>query len=186
MSTSTAKKNRATLTQREIDSLVKAFSRIEARGRAVDYERAKWADRVAGLCGLYSRRVMTEQLGLSPSTAGAYLRRLEDLGVIPDREVWIAVGWPRVRQIARLDQASRAAAVSRVLDARDSAGVVSDTRVREILSPFVDTAAPSKKEESESPNGVSRALEELKYLVETYELPGYTLPPKVAEVLKNL
>lgn len=183
MMTAATQTNRAKLTDREVESLIKALNRIETRGRRADYDLAKWAQRIAGICGLYSRKVMVEQLKLEPSQANSYLRRLEDLEAVPDQDVWVAANWTWVRKIAKLDRSNRAIVATRVLEARNSNGITSQARIREILAPFVATPARTHDEEQ---NGVARALEELKYLVETYDLPGYVVPDEVADILNKV
>ncbi len=181
MSTSTIERE---LSQNTIGALIKAFEKIEIRGRGVDYDLARWGKRVFDLCGLGSRRTMTDQLGLSGGKAAACLRRLEDLNVVQDRKVWIAVCWSRVRQIAKIDKASRAAVISRILSACGPSGITPDARANEILAPFV-TPKP-RQDEGRGKNGVARALEELAYLLENYDLPGYTPPEEVVEILNNI
>lgn len=167
------------LTSRQINSLKRALDKIERTGRRSDYDLAKWAQRVSDQFGLRAYRVMVDQVGVYPSRARAYLRRLECLQVIPDLDVWIAVGWSRVSQIARLDEGVRSDVVAEILAHRSPSGITSGARVAAILEPYKRTQASNAK----NPGAVGRALRELAYLVETYDLPGYQLPDEVAEIL---
>ena len=171
---------KTTLTDHQVAALTAALARIERKGRTADHERACWAKRVADDLGYYARRAMVTQLGLSHGTAGGYLRRLEDLHVIPDREVWVAIGWTRLRQVVALEEDVRAMVVSQVLEARDPAsGVCPDWRVRELLP------VPQRQRGRAEAGGdlTAAALAELREIYETYDLEGYEAPPEIVRFL---
>jgi siroheme synthase (precorrin-2 oxidase/ferrochelatase) len=165
------------------DKLLTALDSIERRGRRADFDRAAWARKVVALSGVHARRVMVEQLGLSASTAVAYLRRLEDMDRVPDATVWVAVGWARVRQIARIEcEAARAAVMAAILETRNDRGIASDCRAREILKDYLP-----KPKEGEVVLGslrgdgplIGRALSELRHILEHYDLDGYEPPAEI-------
>lgn len=168
-----------TLSERSVKSLTSALANIERKGRTADFERAMWARRVVEEVGLYAQRAMVEQLGLAAGTAGAYMRRLQDLDLVPAKEVWIAVGWTRVRQLAAIEDEARTTLIGQLLAARDGHGVCPDWRAAEILAPYVKRTRRESKDQAL----VTKALGELRYILENFNLGDYTPPADVAALV---
>lgn len=172
---------RTSLTEDEVAAFMADLLKIERRSRSADYDKACLAKRVSDVLGHYARRAMVSQLGMSSGAVTAYMRRLEDLHVVSDRRVWIAVGWGRVRQIASIEQAkTRGVVIDKVLAAADRFGIAPDWSVREILAAHVAESGEGRRGRGAL---VSKALAELKYILENYTLSGYAPPPDVVRLV---
>lgn len=187
--TTTMTKTTTEFTEKEVEALRKELREIERSGRGADYDRAAWAKKIVNHQGLHARRSMIDQFKMSSGTASAYLRRLEDQQIVPQRVVWVAVGWAVVRQIVTLDQAVREKVVREILSAsKGESGVLSGYKTREIIRPYLP---PKEKGENCLEGGsdnrrrgakIARALSELRHILETYDLPGYEPPADVLEL----
>lgn len=178
----------------EIQHTLGELAKIEKGTRMGEYELAMWVKKLTEKYGLHTRRVMTRDLKILPNTAGAYLRQLELLECVPEREVWIAVGKAEVKHLAPLEESHRARVITKLLKARDQHGVVPQYRAKEIMRATIPGYGVKEEEEKEkeadsrparSKDGavISKALRELRHILETYDLGSYTCPKDVVELL---
>jgi hypothetical protein len=84
--------------------LVKRLSELRARGHAADYELAKFCHGIQERhCGGADQKLsgwLKKAGGLRHGTAWAYVKNAGAFAVIPDKEVWEALGRYQVRRIA--------------------------------------------------------------------------------------
>ena len=127
---------------KNFDKLVSRWRDIESRRGALDFEIALWAADVQAASGTEDdfNTFHTDTLGLLAATTGKHRRMADAVRVVTDVSVWRAIGWPKVRDVARIEQAkAREKACARIVaEHAKTAASVKTAKVPKIAAKHVD------------------------------------------------
>lgn len=158
---------------------------LEARGRAIDFERAMLVSRWNKKLGAETVSGMLKtDVGLGPPRMLKLAKQVEALTIISDRKVWEAIGWgwvSRLSDIATENERNRIQ--NALMEAADLAGgVLQDGAVKTVLRTINAEAMLPKTKAIDAAKGDTLFRHELERLVRSGILAIDKVDPYVVKV----
>lgn len=166
-------------------SFVAEWIALEARGRGLDFDRAK-------LVATWSKKLGQEEVtamlrddvGLGPPRLLKVAKQVAALDRVPDRKTWETLGWGWVSKIADLEDDAERRRVEKELRAEGElkGGVLQDGAVKDVLRRVGATALLPQPRVPDASGGDAIFRRELERLVRSGILSVEKVDPYVAKV----